>query len=234
MGKNKGKKDSTAKNASKGKLRPSAQKSAAEQEKEDEEMAAQVKEIEERLQEVMRENRRLEAQIRTNTVEAKRAELVGSELEPLPESARLYRQVGRTFLQQPKADIARFLKATVAMKKVESRQLQNTQVMLEAKMKSEAGNLRELLGPKRMQEILGAANREGPTAKVDASVGAADSSSDGMLPIWGKTRAAAHDSKEASTTAAELNKNAADSGEAGGTAGDEGRVAAADEATAAE
>merc|ERR1719396_90177 len=116
-------------------------------------MFGQVKEIEERLQVLTKELRQVESSIRNCTMEAKRAQLTTKELEPLAEDAKIYRQVGRMWIQQPKRDMANSLQATTALKAVESNQLKLAHQKLELKMKGEAEGLRELLGPEKMKRL---------------------------------------------------------------------------------
>jgi len=95
MGKSKpGKKEKQAARRARG----SGKASTAEQDVADVEA---VKEIEERLQDLTLEMRTTEASIRSCAIEAKRAELMVKELEPLGEDIKMYRQVGKTFLLQP-------------------------------------------------------------------------------------------------------------------------------------
>merc|ERR1712183_104608 len=87
------------------------------------------------------------------TMEGRRAQLTCVELQPMPEDAKIYRQVGKMFLLQPKAELATSLQATNALKNVEIQQLKQAHAKLEVKMKSEANNLRELLGPEKMRQL---------------------------------------------------------------------------------
>mmetsp|Transcript_79267 Transcript_79267/g.256624 ORF Transcript_79267/g.256624 Transcript_79267/m.256624 type:complete len:247 (-) Transcript_79267:234-974(-) len=195
-GKNKGKKDKAEKQASRRKQGKAAERTAAEQEAADAETAAQVREIEERLQAVTAEMRTVETSIRACTLEAKRAELMGRELAPLPADTKAYRQVGKMFLLQGKDALATSLKATAALKVLEGQQLQQARGKLEAKMKSEATALREILGPEKMRELFAASGgfgaSSGPTANPAGATApgsmAAAAPEDGPVPLWGAAR----------------------------------------------
>lgn len=53
------------------------------------------------------------------------------------------------FILQPKTDLARSLKAQVAVKSLEGQQLRQTLGKIQEKVKSEANGLKELIGPER-------------------------------------------------------------------------------------
>eukprot|EP00435_Cladocopium_sp_Y103_P050984 s1271_g15.t1 len=119
----------------------------------DAEVALQVKEIEDRLQALTVEMKQVEGKIKHCALEAKRAELTEKELKPLPENLKVYRQVGKMFILQPKPDLAKSLKAQMALKTVESQQLQQALGKIQEKVKSEANGLRELIGPERSKSM---------------------------------------------------------------------------------
>eukprot|EP00408_Alexandrium_pacificum_P020806 CAMPEP_0171209900 /NCGR_PEP_ID=MMETSP0790-20130122/28832_1 /TAXON_ID=2925 /ORGANISM="Alexandrium catenella, Strain OF101" /LENGTH=211 /DNA_ID=CAMNT_0011675521 /DNA_START=155 /DNA_END=787 /DNA_ORIENTATION=- len=184
MGKSKpGKKEKQAARRARG----SGKASTAEQDVADVEA---VKEIEERLQALTLEMRTSEASIRSCAIEAKRAELMVKELEPLGEDIKMYRQVGKTFLLQPKAELTRSLKATTALKSVEAQQMQQARGRLEAKVKSEANSLKEIIGPDRMRQLFMGGGEAGTRAEeAVAAVAAGESATaDSPMPLWGKAR----------------------------------------------
>lgn len=215
MGKQKEKKDKQ-----RNRRRPGATAPSAEDQEVDAEMAAQVKEIEERLQVLTKELRSVEASIRNCTVEAKRAQLTTKELEPLNDDAKIYRQVGRMWIRQPKADIANSLQATTALKSVESQQLKQAHVKLEVKMKGEADGLRELLGPERMKALAGGTLFNRGTTGTTSTTGTGTTAaipeeappSDGLIPIFGRpappTTSAASSGAAATTGAMEESASA--------------------------
>lgn len=196
-----------------------AAKSAEVQEKDNAETAAQVREIEDRLQAVLQEVKGIESKMRMCAVEAKRAELMGRELDPLPEETKMYRQVGKIFLQQPKADLAVYLRATAALKSIESQQLEKARGKLEAKIKSEAVGLRELLGEKGMQEIFANGGRTAAigTATFPGGAGADAVKGNALMPLYGSARAAGTAEGKAATDDPEAgaDKSAGSSGIAG-------------------
>lgn len=179
------------------------------------EMVAQVKEIEERLQSLTKELRQVESSIRNCTMEAKRAQLTTKELEPLADDAKIYRQVGRMWIQQPKKDMANSLQATTALKAVESNQLKQAHQKLELKMKGEADGLRELLGPEKMKRLAdGTLFGGGPGGAAPAAGGAASSPVDSIMPIFGKsTTPATAAAVDAATKAEDAATTATDAAE---------------------
>jgi len=184
MGKNKEKRDKHRNRKGPGSS-AAAKKDQAEV---DEETALQVKEIEERLQGIMAEVKSIENSIRVNTMEAKRAQLTCVELQPMPEDAKIYRQVGKMFLLQPKAELATSLQATSALKNVEIQQLKQAHTKLEVKMKSEAEGLRELLGPEKMRQLFsksGGSSEDGAKGGGAAPGGSVKVPEDGLMPLWG-------------------------------------------------
>merc|ERR1719442_116315 len=121
-------------------------------------------------------------------MEGNRAQLTTKELEPLAHDAKIYRQVGRMWIQQPKKDLANSLQATTALKAVESNQLKLAHQKLEIKMKGEADGLRELLGPEKMKRLAdGTLFGGGPGNAAPAAGGAAASPEDSIMPIFGKS-----------------------------------------------
>jgi len=184
------------------------------------EMVAQVKEIEDRLQVLTKELRQVEGSVRNCTMEAKRAQLTTKELEPLGDDAKIYRQVGRMWIQQPKRDLANSLQATTALKAVESNQLKLAHQKLQLKMKGEADALRELLGPEKMKRLAdGTLFGGGSGGAAQAVGGTASSPEDSIMPIFGKSTTPAtatavddatkvEDTATAATDAAEGDKKA--------------------------
>mmetsp|Transcript_81502 Transcript_81502/g.182234 ORF Transcript_81502/g.182234 Transcript_81502/m.182234 type:complete len:216 (-) Transcript_81502:4-651(-) len=177
-----------------------------------------VKEIEERLQGLTLEMRTVESSIRSCAIEAKRAELMVKELEPLGEDIKTYRQVGKSFLLQPKADLTRSLKATTALKSVEAQQMQQARGRLEAKVKSEAKSLQEIIGPERMKQLFagGDAGASGGMAAAGLA-GAGGADADGPMPLFGKARPAQGEDAAGASGAGEASAAGAD-GETAGTA----------------
>lgn len=232
MGKNKEKRDKHRNRKGPG----SAAAAAKDQAEVDEETALQVKEIEERLQGIMAEVKSIENSIRVNTMEAKRAQLTCVELQPMPEDAKIYRQVGKMFLLQPKAELATALQATNALKNVEIQQLKQAHTKLEVKMKSEAEGLRELLGPEKMRQLFA---KSGGSSEDSAKGGGGAPPSgtvkvpeDGLMPLWGSRP----DGAGAAAAATAGDPTADDAHKADAGAADAGDVAkpASDEAGAGE
>mmetsp|Transcript_19546 Transcript_19546/g.26253 ORF Transcript_19546/g.26253 Transcript_19546/m.26253 type:complete len:218 (-) Transcript_19546:24-677(-) len=208
MGKNKGgKKDKAEKQAARRQAARPSGKATAEQEVADVEA---VKEIEERLQALTAEVRTVEVSIRRCAIEAKRAQLTCDELKPLGDDVKTYRQVGKMFLLQPKADLAGSLRAAMAVKSVEGQQLQQARGRLEAKVKSEANSLREIIGPERLRELFEPPARAGAAG---AEVAANAAAGDGPVPLWGKARPAGEAGGEDAAPAG------ADAGGAGAASG---------------
>ena len=56
------------------------------------------------------------------------------------------------FIVQPKGDLARSLKAQVAVKSLEAQQLRQSLQKIQEKVKSEANGLKELIGAERSEE----------------------------------------------------------------------------------
>mmetsp|Transcript_38771 Transcript_38771/g.84587 ORF Transcript_38771/g.84587 Transcript_38771/m.84587 type:complete len:199 (+) Transcript_38771:90-686(+) len=119
----------------------------------DAETARQVKEIEERLSDISYEMNKIDATLKNYAIEAKRAELTVAELDRLNEGNQIYRQVGKMFILQPKDFLERNLKATTALKSVESMQMKQARTKLEQKARSEADGLRELIGEQKFKEL---------------------------------------------------------------------------------
>mmetsp|Transcript_54277 Transcript_54277/g.142939 ORF Transcript_54277/g.142939 Transcript_54277/m.142939 type:complete len:203 (-) Transcript_54277:44-652(-) len=119
----------------------------------DAETARQVKEIEERLSEISYEMNKIDASVKRYAIEAKRAELTVAELDRIGDSSKIYRQVGKMFILQPKDFLERGLKATTALKSVESMQMQQARGKLEAKARTEADGLRELIGAEKFKQL---------------------------------------------------------------------------------
>lgn len=141
--------------------------------------------IEDRLQALTVEMKQVEGKIKHCALEAKRAELTEKELKPLPENLKVYRQVGKMFILQPKPDLAKSLKAQMALKTVESQQLQQALGKIQEKVKSEANGLRELIGPERMKQLFQSENAAPSTGGSE--------NSDAMMkevPIFGKEKPA--------------------------------------------
>ncbi|CAE7782458.1 PFD1 [Symbiodinium pilosum] len=97
--------------------------------------------------------KQVEGKIKHCMMEAKRAELTEKELQPMPEDLKVYRQVGKMFILQPKPDLARSLKAQVAVKTLESQQLKQAYNKIQEKVRSEADGLKELIGPERTKQL---------------------------------------------------------------------------------
>mmetsp|Transcript_53571 Transcript_53571/g.100410 ORF Transcript_53571/g.100410 Transcript_53571/m.100410 type:complete len:202 (+) Transcript_53571:64-669(+) len=165
---------------SKGNSKPKKDKKRKDNEALDAEIAGQVKEVEERLQGLTVEMKQVEGKIKHCMLEAKRAELTEKELKPMPDDLKVYRQVGKMFILQPKPDLSRSLKAQVAVKTLESQALKQAHAKLQEKVKSEADGLKELIGPERMKKLFesgGSSNSapEGPSRADDA-----------IMPLFGK------------------------------------------------
>mmetsp|Transcript_110546 Transcript_110546/g.155163 ORF Transcript_110546/g.155163 Transcript_110546/m.155163 type:complete len:208 (+) Transcript_110546:62-685(+) len=170
MGKNKGSKQKKDK----------GHKRSKDNEALDAEIAGQVKEVEERLQALTVEMKQIEGKIKHCLLEGKRAELTEKELQPMPEEMKVYRQVGKMFILQPKSDLARSLKAQVALKTVESQTLKQALNKIQEKVKSEANGLKELIGPERMKQLFQSGGSAGAAAEGPAP------SEDAMMPLFGK------------------------------------------------
>mmetsp|Transcript_97709 Transcript_97709/g.174065 ORF Transcript_97709/g.174065 Transcript_97709/m.174065 type:complete len:200 (+) Transcript_97709:96-695(+) len=158
-------------------------KSKEEQEAAEAETAAQVREIEERLQGFSSEMKQVEGKIKHCMLEAKRAELTEKELVPLSDDSKIYRQVGKMFILQPKPVLTRSLKAQCAVKSVESAQLKQALGKIQEKVKGEADALRELIGPEKMKKLFDQNQNE--TAGVDLP---GQSTGDAMMPLFGKAK----------------------------------------------
>ncbi|CAJ1358551.1 unnamed protein product [Effrenium voratum] len=155
----------------------------------DAEVAAQVKEVEERLQVLTVEMKQVEGKIKHCMLEAKRAELTEKELKPMPDTLKVYRQVGKMFILQPKADMAKSLKAQVAVKTLECQGLQQARNKIQEKVKSEADGLKELIGPERMKQLF----QSGGAPEVPAG---GTRPEDAVMPIFGKESKAAQSEAE--------------------------------------
>lgn len=221
MGKHKDKKDKKSK---KGQSAGTAGKNQADV---DAETALQVKEIEERLQTIMAEVKSIENSIREHTIEARRAQLTTVGIQPMPEDAKIYRQVGKMFILQPKAELATSLQATNALKNVEIQQLKEAHRKLEVKMKSEANGLRELLGPEKMKQLFSGSSGEGGVKGIGGSSGANANNvqipEDGLMPLWGsKSDPVVADTAKADEAG---DTGPDDAAKAANAAGDDGSVA---------
>ncbi|CAE7264191.1 unnamed protein product [Symbiodinium necroappetens] len=194
MGKNKG--------SSKQK-KDKAHKRSKDNEALDAEIAGQVKEVEERLQALTVEMKQVEGKIKHCLLEGKRAELTEKELQPMPEEMKVYRQVGKMFILQPKSDLARSLKAQAALKTVESQTLKQALNKIQEKVKSEANGLKELIGPERMKQLFQSGGSAGAAAEGPVP------SEDAMMPLFGKaeskpdSKAETSDNKTKNGTGAE-------------------------------
>mmetsp|Transcript_96268 Transcript_96268/g.269375 ORF Transcript_96268/g.269375 Transcript_96268/m.269375 type:complete len:149 (-) Transcript_96268:53-499(-) len=142
-----------------------AKKEVAKTKEEEEEVLAQVKEVQDKLEELNYQVDQCKASIRRCEVESKRSELTVKELEPLPDDCKLYRQVGKMFLLQPKPDLTTHLNATAALKSVESNQLKQAMQKLHETATSEMNSLKELLGPEKFKQSFGAMGPQGAIGK---------------------------------------------------------------------
>lgn len=222
MGKSKaGRKDKADKQAARRHARGGGKASAADQEAAEAEAAAQVREVEARLQALTTEMKTVEASIRICTIEAKRAELTGKQLEPLGEDTKTYRQVGRAFLLQPKADLANSLRAQAAVKSLETQQLQQAHAKLEARMRSEANALREIVGPERLKQLF-VPGPASASAEPAGEPGSVSIGGDGFVPLWGGAL------REAGAAGASLQHGGRAASEAATAGEDAGSVAGAD------
>mmetsp|Transcript_107021 Transcript_107021/g.309542 ORF Transcript_107021/g.309542 Transcript_107021/m.309542 type:complete len:149 (+) Transcript_107021:46-492(+) len=147
-----------------GKQKVGAKKEAKTKEEEDE-VFAQVREVQDRLEDLNHQADQCRASIRRCEVESKRSELTAKELEPLPDDSKLYRQVGKMFLLQPKKDMTNYLNATSAMKTVESNQLKQALQKLGEQASSEMNSLKELLGPEKFKAAFGNMAQQGAGGK---------------------------------------------------------------------
>eukprot|EP00928_Gymnodinium_smaydae_P080246 TRINITY_DN63994_c0_g1_i1.p1 TRINITY_DN63994_c0_g1~~TRINITY_DN63994_c0_g1_i1.p1 ORF type:complete len:207 (-),score=75.49 TRINITY_DN63994_c0_g1_i1:25-645(-) len=176
MGKNK-----ATKKAEKQEARRQGKKANNADQEIDPETAAQVKELEERLSEITWELKQVEAKMRSCTVETQRAVLTGKQLVEVPDESRVYRQVGKVFLQYQKQELTTSLQGQAALKSVEKKQLEQTKAALEQKIKSEALALRELIGPARMKKMF----EEGQAKQDIVLPGDLNNAGDSVMPIFG-------------------------------------------------
>jgi len=170
-----GKQKSAQQKAAKVEKKEKAKRAKKDKVDDGDEVMSQVKEIEERLQTITEESKKVEAKMRACAMEAKHCELTIKELEPIQEATVLYRGVGRCFIKAPKSSLISGLKAQVAEKTAEVPRLKLVHASFEIQMKSEAENLKEVMGPERMREMFGRMN-----LKKDGT-GDASASSDGSL-----------------------------------------------------
>jgi len=156
-------------------------------------------EIEERLQDISQEMNHIDVKIRRYQIEAKRAELTNKELDRLTDDMKIYRQVGRMWIMQPKKVLVENLKATTALKSVEGQQMRQVRMKLEERARHEADSLKEIVGVDKFKDLFGAAGRDKPDpSKTLAEMSA--KKDDDMMPIWGK---AADPSSKATEDASE-------------------------------
>mmetsp|Transcript_55682 Transcript_55682/g.120304 ORF Transcript_55682/g.120304 Transcript_55682/m.120304 type:complete len:230 (-) Transcript_55682:89-778(-) len=204
MGKHKPKKDK----AERQQARRRGWKKGADDDEVDEETVAQVTEIEERLRIITQEMKVLETKFQTTAMEGKRAALTGQQLEAMPDNTTLYRQVGRVFVLTQKGELKSSMQAQEALKTLEGQQAKAAHTKLETKMRSEAENLRELLGPERMKKVYEAGGTRGllgGAGDISNTTGEAAgqaASGSGLMPIWGApAKASAGDAGDAAAAA---------------------------------
>merc|ERR1719401_550099 len=146
-----------------GKSKASGKKAASNIE-DDEEAIGQVREVQDKLEELNHQADQCKASIRRCEIEVQRSNLTLKELEALPDETKMYRQVGKMFLLQPKQDLATHLQGNAALKSVESQQLKQALQKLGEQAQSEATSLKELLGPEKFQATFGGNFQQGTTA----------------------------------------------------------------------
>eukprot|EP00440_Ansanella_granifera_P009255 gb/GFBE01010031.1/.p1 GENE.gb/GFBE01010031.1/~~gb/GFBE01010031.1/.p1 ORF type:complete len:214 (+),score=59.84 gb/GFBE01010031.1/:1-642(+) len=178
MGKNK-----TTKPNKKDKGARAVARTKEEQEAEDAAIAAQVKEIEERLQVFSVEMKQVEGKVKHCMIEARRAELTEKEIEPMADESKIYRQVGKMFILQPKPALTRSLKAQCALKSVEAQSLRQAYSKIQEKVRSEAAGLKELIGEERMKALFSQDKSNEGSGNIDIPGKAKE---DGMMPLFGK------------------------------------------------
>mmetsp|Transcript_4899 Transcript_4899/g.12089 ORF Transcript_4899/g.12089 Transcript_4899/m.12089 type:complete len:144 (+) Transcript_4899:51-482(+) len=119
---------------------------------EEAEVFKQVREVQDRLEELNFQADQIKMNIRRCDMEGQRSNLTLKELEPLTDDTKMYRQVGKMFLLQPKPDLENHLRGTAALKNVESKQLQTALQKLGEQAASEANSLKELIGEDKMKQ----------------------------------------------------------------------------------
>merc|ERR1712190_457340 len=103
--------------------------------------------IEERLQEISAEMNRCDRSMR--------------EVQPLADVTKIYRQVGKMFMLQPKKTLESSLTATMGVKNIEVGQIKQARQKLEQKARAEADALKELIGPEKFKQFFAQANSKG-------------------------------------------------------------------------
>mmetsp|Transcript_53547 Transcript_53547/g.114459 ORF Transcript_53547/g.114459 Transcript_53547/m.114459 type:complete len:144 (-) Transcript_53547:33-464(-) len=122
---------------------------------EEAEAIQQAREVQERLEELNQQADQLKYQIRRCEIESQRSSLTLKEIEPLADETKMYRQVGKMFLLQPKPDLAKHLQANAALKTVESNQLKQALQKLGEQATHEANSLKEIIGDEKMKQTFG-------------------------------------------------------------------------------
>merc|ERR1711865_807530 len=176
MGKHKGPKTKETKKDKRAKKAPTTAEEEAE-------IAAQVREIEERLSDISNEMNKIDAKTKRYNIEAKRAELTNRELDRLPDDSHVYRQIGRMWVQTKKTVLVTNMKGMDALKTVEAQQMRQMRMKLEERARSEADQLKELIGVDKFKDLFGKAQKADPSQTLADMDGNKD---DEMKPLFGK------------------------------------------------
>eukprot|EP00746_Dinoflagellata_sp_MGD_P020997 gnl/MRDRNA2_/MRDRNA2_148952_c0_seq1.p1 gnl/MRDRNA2_/MRDRNA2_148952_c0~~gnl/MRDRNA2_/MRDRNA2_148952_c0_seq1.p1 ORF type:complete len:171 (+),score=65.47 gnl/MRDRNA2_/MRDRNA2_148952_c0_seq1:91-603(+) len=151
MGKNDNRKKGENKKEKEAKASKKAVKSA--DDPLDEQTIKAVQELEQRLQGLTEESKKIEQKMRTVALDQKKCELVAKEVQPLPEDQRLFQQFGRCYIHSSKPELIAALGKMAKDKEQEIGKLKITHAQFELKMKSEAENLKELVGPEKLRQM---------------------------------------------------------------------------------
>merc|ERR1719253_781135 len=131
----------------------------------------------------------IDAKMRRYAIESRRAELTNKELDRLTDDMKIYRQVGRMWIQQPKKVLVENLKGTAALKTVEAQQMRQVRMKLEEKARGEADGLKELIGVDRFKDLFDKVGQQKPDpSKQLAEMEKKDN--DKEMPLFGKPAAA--------------------------------------------
>mmetsp|Transcript_62636 Transcript_62636/g.181568 ORF Transcript_62636/g.181568 Transcript_62636/m.181568 type:complete len:152 (+) Transcript_62636:100-555(+) len=136
-----------------GKQKSGAKKKEGKAKEDDDETIQQVREVQDRLEELNYQADQCKASINRCELDMRRCNLTIKELEPLPDDTKMYRQVGKMFLLQPKQDLTTHLQGSAALKSVEAQQLKQALAKLGDQAQSEANSLKELLGPEKFKSV---------------------------------------------------------------------------------
>ncbi|KAG2429553.1 hypothetical protein HXX76_010788 [Chlamydomonas incerta] len=113
--------------------------------KEEERVLQEFSELQEKVMVQSEVMNRIMQQERMIGVHKQRAVLTKTELSAMPDSATMYKSIGKAYFASPKADILKNLDDTVSQYESDSKKLKDQREAIDQKMKDTEAQIRELL-----------------------------------------------------------------------------------------